>query len=241
MCGRVHIKTSIDGVLNAFSFARRSAGIDGMANSFPRWNGAPGQDYPIIIQEPDVRGPVFMRANWGLVPRWAKEARPGGRPPPINAKSETVATNGMFKASYASRRALMPIDGFFEWKDIYGTGKNKQPYAIAMADGSPFCLAAIWDTWRDTATGEDFRTFCVLTCEPNAMVAAIHDRMPVILHRSDYQRWLDPEERDPRDLLKPFPAELMKMWPIGRKVGNPRNNTPDILDEVPPDGEGTLI
>lgn len=241
MCGRVHIKTSLAGIMDAFAFAARSEGIDGLANAFPRWNGAPGQDYPIIIQEPDVAGPVFMRANWGFVPRWAKERSATGRPPPINAKSETVATNGMFRHAYTARRALMPIDGFFEWKDILGTGKNKQPYAIAMADGSPFCLAAIWETWHDSATGEDTRTFCVLTCEPNPLMATIHDRMPVILDPADYGRWLSPDERDPRDLLKPFPAERMKMWPIGRKVGNFRNNTPDILDEAPPEGEGTLL
>lgn len=68
MCGRVNVKTSLQGVLNAFSFARRGAGVEGMANEFPRWNGAPKQDYPIIIQEPDVAGPVFMRANWGADP-----------------------------------------------------------------------------------------------------------------------------------------------------------------------------
>jgi putative SOS response-associated peptidase YedK len=98
----------------------------------------------------------------------------------------------------------MPIDGFFEWKDIHGTGKNKQPYAIAMKNGSPFALAAVWDTWRDPLTGEDRRTFCVLTCEPNEMMATIHNRMPVVLGPADNHRWLMDE--DPRDLLKPFPA-----------------------------------
>jgi putative SOS response-associated peptidase YedK len=238
MCGRVNVKTSLQGVLNAFAFASGGAGVAGMANEFPRWNGAPKQDYPIIIQEPDVAGPVFMRANWGLIP--CRTTDPKKLPLLINARCETVATNGYFKFPYANSRALMPIDGFFEWKDIYGTGKNKQAHAIAMADGSPFCLAAIWETWRNPVTREDFRTFAILTCEPNSMMADIHDRMPVILNRADYRRWLDPEEKDPRDLLKPFPAEQMKMWPISSKVGNYRNNTPDILDEVLPDG-GTLL
>ena len=106
----------------------------------------------------------------------------------INARSETVAANGMFKFAYRQRRALMPIDGFFEWKDIFGTGRNKRPYAIAMEDGSPFAPAAIWETWRDPATGEDIMTFCVLTCEPNEMMATIHNRMPVIVHPTDYDR-----------------------------------------------------
>jgi putative SOS response-associated peptidase YedK len=235
MCGRVNVKTSLDGILSAFAFASRGEGIDGMANQFPRWNGAPKQDYPIIIQEPDVAGPVFMRANWGLIPR--RTADPKKLPLLINARSETVATNGYFKFAFQSRRALMPIDGYFEWQDIHGTGRNKRPYAIAMADDSPFCLAAIWETWRDPNDpfGGEVRTFAILTCEPNEMMARIHDRMPVILHPGDYKRWLDPDLPGPLDLLKPFPSELMKMWPIGDKVGNWRNNTPDILDPLDPE------
>ena len=76
--------------------------------------------------------------------------------------------------------AALPIDGFFEWKDIYSTGKDKQPYAIAMKSGEPFALAAIWEMWRDPKTEERIRTFCVLTCEPNEMMATIHNRMLVI-------------------------------------------------------------
>jgi len=103
-----------------------------------------------------------------------------------------------------------------------------------MKDGAPFALAAIWDSWRDPALGgEERRTFCILTCEPNALMATIHDRMPVILNPEDYARWLSAEE-DPRDLLQPFPAELMTMWPIDRKVGSPKYNEPDILDELAP-------
>jgi len=116
-----------------------------------------------------------------------------------------------------SKRCLIPIDGYFEWRDIHGTGKDKQPYAIAMKDGSPFALAGIFDIWRNPATGELVQTFCVVTCPPNELMATIHDRMPVILAPADYARWIGPE-LDP-DLTKPFPSDLMTMWKIGRKVG----------------------
>ena len=190
---------------------------------------SPGQDYPIIINERDVAGPMFLRARWGLIPRWMKDA--DGGPKPVNARSEVVATNGMFKYAYRYGRALMPIDGFFEWKAIRGS-RVKQPYAVAMKTGEPFALAAIWDSWRDPVLGEERRTFAVLTCEPNEMLATIHDRMPVILHPEDYTRWLSDLEPDPRDLLTPFPAELMAMWPISTKVSSPQNDTPDVLDRV---------
>jgi putative SOS response-associated peptidase YedK len=103
-----------------------------------------------------------------------------------------------------------------------------------LKSGQPFALAGIWETWLNPATNEETRNFAIITCPPNEMMATIHDRMPVLLHPEDYKRWLS-DEPDPADLLKPFPAELMTMWPIGRGVGSPRNDSPDILDEVEPD------
>ena len=174
-----------------------------------------------------------IRANWGFIPYWANDRLSGGKRAPINARCETIAANGMFKEAYSRRRALMPITGYFEWKDIFGTGRNKQPYAIGMKDDSPFALAAIWDSWRDPDTRQEVRTFAVVTCEPNVMMARIHDRMPVILKREDWERWLS-DEPHPRDLMKPFPSDLMKMWPVDGKVGNVNNDTADILDPVEP-------
>lgn len=169
-------------MLQNFAFAGRGD-VGNLSNQFPRFNGAPSLYYPIIIRdmvrEPDIMGAVFITARWGLQPFWMK---PDGRPPPINARREGIATNGLFKSAYRSKRCLVPINGFFEWKDIFGTGKNKQLYAIAMTDDSPFALAGIWDTWRDPATGAEVRNFAIVTCAPNEMMASIHDRMPVILH-----------------------------------------------------------
>lgn len=229
MCGRVIVKTTIEGLMRNFSFADPGE-AEQLGNQFPRYNGAPGMDYPIIILERDARGPVFISARWGLIPRNVRDPKGGARP--INARAESVATNGMFKFAYAYRRALMPIDGYFEWRARLGS-KVKQPYAIAMKRGEPFALAAIWETWRNPETGEDIRTFATLTCEPNEMMATIHDRMPVILHPSDYMRWLS-EEPDPRDLLKPFPAELMTMWPVSTKVNAVKYDAADILDREEP-------
>ncbi|RFB93596.1 DUF159 family protein [Rhizobium leguminosarum bv. trifolii] len=240
MCGRIFIKTSLEELIGNFAFAVKGGDIDGLGNRFPRWNGAPSQDYPIIIRdivrEPDTSGPIFATARWGLMPSWAK---PGGKPPPVNVRCETIGGNGMFRSAYRSRRCLIPINGFFEWKDIHGTGRNKQPYAIAMQDGSAFALAGIWETWKD-ANGVSIRNFAVVTCEPNEMMAEIHDRMPVIVHRADYERWLSAEP-DPNDLMKPFPAELMTLWKIGRDVGSPKNDRPEIIEEVEDDPEPTLI
>ena len=143
----------------------------------------------------------------------------------------------MFRDAYARRRCLMPIDLFFEWKAIKGA-RAKQPYAIGMKDGSGFGLAGIWENWKHPSTGEWVRTFAVITTEANALVADIHDRMPVILRPEDYDRWLGLEP-DPRDLLRPFPADLMRMWPISTRVNAPRNDDPDLLEPVSPDSSTT--
>jgi putative SOS response-associated peptidase YedK len=147
----------------------------------------------------------------------------------------------MFRDDYRKRRCILPIDAFFEWKAVLGT-KVKQPFAIAMADRSPFGLAGLWENWKDPATGEWLRSFAVITTNANELVSEIHDRMPVILRPEDYERWLGPEP-DPRDLLRPFPAELMTMRPVSTRVNTPRNDDPDLLvpfveasTDAPPDG-----
>jgi putative SOS response-associated peptidase YedK len=124
----------------------------------------------------------------------------------------------------------VPVDGFFEWKAIKGQ-QPKRPYAIAMKDGRPFGIGGIWENWKDPATGEWIRTFAVITTEANTLVADIHDRMPVIVAPEDYACWLG-DEPDPSNLLRPFPAELMRMWPISTRVNKPENDDRSIVEPV---------
>jgi putative SOS response-associated peptidase YedK len=109
--------------------------------------------------------------------------------------------------------------------------KAKQPYAIAMRDGAPFGLAGIWENWKEPASGGWLRTFAIITTDANGLVADIHDRMPVILAPADYARWLA-DGPDPRDLMRPFPAALMRMWPISTRVNKPENDDPSIVEPV---------
>ena len=150
----------------------------------------------------------------------------GGRKP-INARSETVATLATFRDAYRRRRCILPVDAFYEWKASKG---GKEPYAIAMKDRAPFGIAGIWENWKNP-DGEWVRTFAVLTTPANELVGMIHDRMPAVLARADYDRWLGTEP-DPRDLLQPFPSELMAMWPISRRVNSPSNDDEHLLEEI---------
>ena len=223
MCGRV---TQTDRHLPGFVTVDMDELGEGQTPR-PRYNGAPSQDFWIIRRHPETGADHRDRLIWGLIPHWTKDGS-GGRKP-INARSETVATLPSFRAAYAKRRCLLPVDNFFEWQKVKGAG-FKQPYAVGMKDGAPFALAAIWESWRQPETDAIIRTFCVITCPANTLVVAIHDRMPVIIPPTAYDRWLSPVEADPRDLLSPFPPEPMTMWPISTRVNSPANDDPSILE-----------
>jgi putative SOS response-associated peptidase YedK len=100
-----------------------------------------------------------------------------------------------------------------------------------MKDGAPFAIAGVWESWKEPASGEWIRTFAIITTDANELVAEIHDRMPLILARDDYARWLG-EEADPRELMQPFPAGLMRMWPIPTRVNKPENDDPSIIEPI---------
>jgi putative SOS response-associated peptidase YedK len=151
----------------------------------------------------------------------------GGRKP-ILAKAETVASLPTFRGAYERRRAILPVDGFFEWKGEKGS-RRRQPYAIMMKDRSPFGVAALWENWKDPATQSWVRTFAVITCPANELVAQIHDRMPVILAPEDYGRWLGPEPALP-ELMRPYPAERMVVFPVSSAVNSYLNDDPSLLE-----------
>jgi putative SOS response-associated peptidase YedK len=197
-----------------------------------RFNGAPGQEHWVIRQHPKTGDRHLDRLWWGLIPNWIKETTPKSRP--INATAERVATAPMFRAAYAKRRCLVPVDNFFEWAKLKGKGP-KQPYAVGMRGGEPFALAGLWESWRHSETDEVLRTFCVITITANEMIGGIHDRMPVILPPEVYDRWLAPIEPDPRDLLVPFPSDLMTMWPVSARVNKPEHDDAAVLAPIRPD------
>ena len=191
---------------------------DSRLSNYPRrWNGAPSQELLIIRQNHNTGERSLDLLRWGLIPYWCSDPK-GGRKP-INAKSETVATLPTFRDAYRRRRCIIPVDAFYEWKATEG---RKQPYTIAMKDRSPLGIAGIWENWKNPA-GEWVRTFAILTTPANELVGTIHSRMAAILAAAAYDRWLGTEP-DPRDLLEPFPSELMAIWPISTRVNSPSIN-----------------
>ena len=139
-----------------------------------------------------------------------------------------MANKPAFREALRKRRCLVPADAFYEWARI--DAKTKQPFAIALKSGEPYAFAGLWERWRPK-DGEALETFTILTTDANEVLEPIHNRMPVILEPKDYDRWLEPAtvERLPVDLLRPFPAERLTAWPVSNRVGNVRNNDPELL------------
>ena len=187
----------------------------------PRYNIAPTQPVPVIRQHPKEPIRQIASMRWGLIPNWAKS--PSGAAGMINARSETAATKPAFRDPLKLRRCLIPADGFYEWAR---TVKSKQPFCFEVNGGQLFAFAGLWDGWRDS-TGEWVKTCSILTTTPNAVTAAVHDRMPVILDQDSYDLWLDPGMQDvaaASELLKPFDARFMRCYAVSSRINHVAND-----------------
>ena len=165
--------------------------------------------------------------RWGLVPFWADDPAIGNRL--INARAETAAAKPAFRDAFKRRRCLVVSDGFYEWKKEPG---GKQPYWIHRPDGAPFAFAGLWSRWDKQ--GEPLDTFAILTRDAHPDVAAIHDRMPVVLARDDWGPWLDPGATDRGaldELLRRSTGAGLAVRKVSRRVNSPANDTPELVEE----------
>jgi putative SOS response-associated peptidase YedK len=218
MCGR----------FNLFTNPRLFAEVLAVTRTFdddwtPAYNIAPTQKV-LCIRDGEER--ELFRAKWGLIPSWAKDAKIGSSC--INARVETVDTKPAFRSAFKKRRCLVIADGFYEWRR-----DDKQPHFISLKSGEPMAFAGLWEFWKSPDGPVESCTIC--TTEANEMMSALHDRMPVILPRPIVDQWLDPGISD-ADELKPmlaqFPADQMQAWPVGKAVGNVRNQGPQLMEPV---------
>jgi putative SOS response-associated peptidase YedK len=194
----------------------------------PRYNVAPTQTAPVVrVDEAGHRVAVALR--WGLVPFWADDPAIGSRL--INARSEEAAGKPSFRAAFKARRCLVPMSDFYEWQAIPGATR-KQPWAFRVRGAPLFAVAGLWERWDGRVAHEPLETFALLTCAPNALLAPIHNRMPVIVPPHLHDLWLDPAVTRAEALaeaLRPFPAEEMEAVRVGTRVNSPANDGPDLL------------
>jgi putative SOS response-associated peptidase YedK len=197
-------------------------GFDLWLNFKPSYNVTPTQPLPCIRVEDGQRS-AFV-AKWGLIPSWAKDPKIGAQC--SNARSDTVAEKPAFRAAFKKRRCLVAVTGFYEWDQHHIVkGKPKQPYYFTLQDGRPMTFAGLWESWISPEQ-QTIETCTIITCGPNEIMEPLHDRLPVILPSNLWDVWLDPE-MDPvglKDLLVPFDAHEMQLWPVSSKMNSTRGS-----------------
>lgn len=230
MCARFTLTTPASELAKLFGFAEKP-------NLAARYNIAPTQDILVVRRQKGAASPEAKMMRWGLIPAWAEDVSIGGKM--INARAETVAEKPSYKFAFKTRRALVPMNGMFEWKDVSG---KKQPYLFHRQDGAPFAVAALWESWagpKGAPLPQPLETVTLLTVAANALVAPVHDRMAAIIEPADYALWLSadtaPEALAP--LLQPLPAEALVMTAVNPRVNSVKFDDPSCIEpftEPPP-------
>ena len=271
MCGRISLYSDPDYLARIFD---SQLGPDVDRDARPSWNVPPTRSILAIADVPDVADAAdaadaagtpeaagstgdptspggspahgvrreLGRYRWGLVPSWAKDPSMATRT--FNARAETVASKPAFRSAFTSRRLAVVADGFYEWRQ--GPGSGKQPYYFTRADGMPLALAGLWEVWRggpaergerdgegDAGERPALRTCTVITTSAGPDMEDIHHRMPVVLEPEVLDEWLDPDNRDKPELeslLAASPAGTLIHRAVGRSVGNVRNDGPELIE-----------
>ena len=218
MCGRFAFATKRETLKRQFK-------VDNLLDDPPvSYNVAPTQQIPIIREEAGTER-LISTAYWGLIPFWAKDSKMAHQT--INARAETIREKPSFRHCFRRKHCIIPASGFFEWHTL---GELKQPHYISLRDKSLLGLAGLWDTWEND--GEIMESCTIVTTTANSFMEPIHKRMPVILTDEDHADWLDASNENPEHLLKQFPSEKMQSWAVSSRVGNPRNNLPELIEPV---------
>jgi putative SOS response-associated peptidase YedK len=242
MCGRFVLDKRTTDLVTLFD-----VDIAGDALPGPSWNIAPTDTIPVVIDslpratsEDDFPEPVrrLEAARWGLVPGFATDPKAG--PPLFNARSESVAETASFRNAVATRRAVIPASGYYEWQVVDG---EKIPHYVSLPGDELLLFAGLYEWWRNPAAAADaankwLLSTTILTRPSAAGLAVIHDRMPVFLDADMVEGWLDPQEEGTQDLVDEVVAgadevaERAEYHRVGAEVGNVRNNAPELTEAI---------
>ena len=221
MCGRYFLHSTAEQLAEIF-------GDMPMPVLAPRYNIAPTQPVPIIRQTASgSREMVLVR--WGLVPGWSKG--PDSRFSMINARAETVASKPAYRNAFRYRRCLVPADGFYEWQAM---ANGKQPYVLRPEGATPVALAGLWEHWQDEQ-GSELESCVILVQAAKGQVTRVHERMPIVIDPGSFDLWLDRHSQKPQPMETLVAAQQMpalRIYPVSRAVNSPRNDSPELLDEL---------
>jgi putative SOS response-associated peptidase YedK len=251
MCGRFAASTTPEDIVELFDVQQ----WDPAETLAPSWNVAPTAPVLAVLERlpKDGGAPVrqLRQLRWGLVPAWSRSPETAVKM--INARADTVHEKPAYRQAFASRRCLLPVDGYYEWQTVQsegGRGKpRKQPFFVRRLDGAPLALAGLYEFWRDRSVAADHPAAWLVTCtvvttEAEELLAPIHERMPLYLERESWDAWLDPtldSAEEARALLAaPAPGSL-RVHPVSAAVGSIRNNHAGLTALATPESEGALF
>ncbi|MGD9682401.1 MAG: SOS response-associated peptidase [Candidatus Obscuribacterales bacterium] len=231
MCGRYTIAHSHKEIIERFRIEKE------MLEWEPRYNIAPSQMVPIIIEQEHTPGQnpapnpvrILQPSKWGLLPSWAKD--PKKIRPMINARAETIAEKPTFRNAFKKRRCLIPADGFYEWTEIEG---KKTPVRIRLKESELFAFAGLYEDWT-SPEGVKVRTCTIVTVAANETISRLHDRMPAILRPELEDQWLRAPGDDPARLLSligPYDDEKIDYYTVSKLVNSPKTDSPECMEPV---------
>lgn len=246
MCGRFAVTTDpalLAGKINAID---ERIALD--TSGGPDYNVAPTTTISTVVSRHDAAQDEPSRRlrsmRWGLVPSWVKAASDGTPdtkgPLLINARSEKLTTSPAYRSSARSKRCLVPMDGYYEWKPAADGSEGhasqrkkarKTPYYIYREDGRPLFMAGLWSVWRSESVADPMLSCTIVTTDAVGELADVHDRMPLMLSPNDWDRWMDPDKPAPLDLLAGTPDITgIRMHEVSLLVNSVRNNGPELID-----------
>lgn len=236
MCGRYALSVSHEALARAFlaEFAEELK-----ASWKPRYNISPGSGIVAVLDDRDKGGRKADVFHWGLVPSWAKDADIGFKL--TNARSETIAEKPSYRDAYRYRRCLVPASGFYEWDR---TTRPRKPYYFHPSGSDFFAIAGVWEHWLHPS-GSEILSVSLLTTEANDLVGKIHNRMPVLVDKQNWDRWLDTDNvkgTGLRNLFTPVGNDRLSCHPVSTRVNKSDQEGPELLEEISPDsGSGQQL
>lgn len=253
MCGRFAVTTDPALLAQKIKAIDEATGASEGAGA-PNYNVAPTSTIATVVSrhtDPDddpTRRVRLMR--WGLVPPWVKAGADGAPetkgPMLINARADKVTTSPAFRSSAKSKRCLIPMDGYYEWRvnpDAAGGKKSrKTPFFMYREDGEPLFMAGLWSVWKPAKDGSPLLSCTIITTDAPGELAEIHDRMPLVVPEGEWDRWLDPDAPvDEKLLTRPPDVRGIRMREVSTLVNNVRNNGPELLEPADPEPEQATL